>query len=177
MPPSAGSRTAARALPRARPASLRPPQRASRRWCRHQDRDARTLTPRRSSSRSSWQSLATGLHACRLVPLPPGAAKSRVRRTLLTPSECATLRPALAKACAVTALDKQGSNSPTYDLSSRPLQLTFDDARACRYRLHNGPYLREKRGTKNGTSRRYRAKGSPYAARSRRSSCRDPRTT
>ena len=37
-------------------------------------------------------------------------------------------------------------------------------------------YLRSQ-GTRNGTPRRYRSKGSPYATRSRRSSCSDPKTT
>src|SRR5215218_6988407 len=51
----------------------------------------------------------------------PNAPKSRVRRKPRVRSECTTFRAATIKECAVTALDRRGSNSLTPRLLSRLL--------------------------------------------------------
>jgi hypothetical protein len=86
----------------------------------------------------------------------PKAAKRRVRRKPLARSECTTLKPATTKEWAVTALDSRGSIPLTPHLLSHLLSSTFIRVTPVPRNAERiaGPYLREGRGTRNGTALR-----------------------
>ena len=111
--------------------------------------------------RAWWRTTFTTLTATsslRIGMALPGAAKSRVWRKPRIRSECTTPRAATIRECAVTALDRRGSNPLTPRNLSRLLSSILG-----RYPCPPprnalwAPYLREPRGIRNGTVLLYRS--------------------